>query len=64
MVEIAPRRKEADEEVEVCFDGEQSFQMKASDKIVIRRGESRTKILKLGKLSFLEIWRKKMQGYT
>lgn len=64
VVEIGSRRMEADEEAEVSFDGDQPLQLAVGDKIVIRRAKMRTRILKLSKLSFLEILRKKMQEYT
>lgn len=63
-VEIGTRRMESDEEAEVSFDGDSSFRLAVGDKIVIRRAKTNTKILKLSKLSFLEILRKKMQEYT
>lgn len=64
VVEIGSRRMEADEEVEVSFDGDSSFRLAVGDKIVIQRARTNTRILKLSKLSFLEILRKKMQEYT
>ena len=63
-VEIGSRRMEADEEVEVSFDGDETFRLAVGDKIVICRARTSTHILKLSKRSFLEILRKKMQEYT
>lgn len=64
MVEIGTRRLESDEAVEVSFDGDAVFKLAVGDRIVIKRAKTNTKILKLSKLSFLEILRKKMQEYT
>ena len=61
-VEIASRRTEIDEEAEVSFDGDQIFRLGVGDRIVVQRSKMHTRILKLNKLSFLEILRKKMQG--
>ncbi len=61
-VEIASRRTEIDEEAEVSFDGDQIFRLGVGDRIVVQRSRMHTRILKLNKLSFLEILRKKMQG--
>ncbi|MFP3154561.1 NAD(+)/NADH kinase [Lachnospiraceae bacterium ZAX-1] len=49
---------------EVSFDGNQPERLAVGDKIVIKRAKANTQILKLSKLSFLDILRKKMQGYT
>lgn len=64
VVEIGSRNGEAEEEVEVSFDGDQSSRLAAGDKIVICRARTSTRILKLSSLSFLEILRKKMQEYS
>lgn len=64
VVEIGSRRPESDEEVEVSFDGDQSFRLSVGDKIYICKAKAKTRILKLSKRSFLEILRKKMQEYT
>ncbi len=60
-VEIGARSEEGTEEVEVSFDGDQVIRLSAGDRIVIQRAKARTRILKLNKLSFLEILRRKMQ---
>lgn len=62
VVEIGSRRTETDEEAEVNFDGDQTFRLGVGDRIVVQRARMHTRILKLSKLSFLEILRKKMQG--
>ena len=50
------------EEAAVAFDGERSVSVKTGDKIVIRKAEDTTRLLKLSQDSFLEILRKKMKG--
>ena len=63
VVEIGARRREGDEQVVVSFDGDHHAQLDVGDRIVIRQAQEDCWILKLGKLSFLEILRKKMQTY-
>ena len=63
VVEIGARRREGDEQVVVSFDGDQHARLDVGDRIVIRQAQEECRILKLGKLSFLEILRKKMQTY-
>lgn len=63
VVEIGARRREGDEQVVVSFDGDYYAQLDVGDRIVIRQAQEDCRILKLGKLSFLEILRKKMQTY-
>ncbi len=63
MIEIGSRRSEKDEQVEVSFDGDNNVQLEVGDRIVIHRAEAYTNILKISKVSFLEILRKKMQTY-
>lgn len=63
VVEIGARRHEGDEQVVVSFDGDYHAQLDVGDRIVIRQAQEDCRILKLGKLSFLEILRKKMQTY-
>ena len=46
---------------EVSFDGDYPIKLGFGDKIVIKKAEQATNILKLSKLSFLEILSKKMQ---
>lgn len=64
MIEIGTRRSEKDEQVEVSFDGDRSMKLMVGDRIVVHRAEVSTSILRLSKMSFLEILRKKMQNYT
>ena len=64
VIEIGQRRREKDEEVEVSFDGGNAVKLEVGDRIVVHRAETSTKILKLSKISFLEIMRKKMHTFT
>ena len=63
-IELSQRRSEKDEQAEVSFDGDHSIRLNVGDRIVIHRAQVSAKILKLSKISFLEILRKKMQTYT
>ncbi|MGN0484519.1 MAG: NAD(+)/NADH kinase [Lachnospiraceae bacterium] len=64
VIEIGTRRPEKDEVVEVSFDGDSAVKLEVGDRIVVRRAKERVRILKLSKISFLEILRKKMQAYS
>ena len=50
-------------QAEVNFDGECALSLSPGDSITIRASEQRTKIMKLSKISFLEILRRKMRGF-
>lgn len=63
VVEIGARRREGDEQVVVSIDGDYHAKLDVGDRIVIRQAQEDCRILKLGKLSFFEILRKKMQTY-
>ena len=63
VVEIGSRRREGDEQVGVSIDGDHHADLAVGDRIVIHQAKEDCRILKLGKLSFLEILRKKMQTY-
>lgn len=60
-VMLSKRRPELDEEAEVSFDGDRFIRMKVGDRLTVKRAEETARILKLNKLSFLQILRKKMQ---
>lgn len=60
-IELVQRRAEKDEIAEVSFDGDRIIHMRVGDKILVRKAEKSTKILKLNRVSFLQILRKKMQ---
>ena len=61
-IEIGARNEE-NETAEVSFDGDYTIRLGVGDKIIVRKAKSATNILKLSKLSFLEILSKKMQTY-
>lgn len=63
-IELCGRHSQKDEKVEVNFDGEQVVELSVGDSITIHVSHRKTKILKLSKISFLEILRKKMQLYS
>ncbi len=63
VVEIGARRCEADEQVVVSIDGDYYASLEVGDRITISQAKADCRILTLGKLSFLEILRKKMQSY-
>lgn len=62
MIELGEGRDGGMEEAIVSFDGEQNVAVSTGSRIVIRKAEDTTKLLKLSKVSFLEILRKKMKG--
>ena len=62
MIEIGEGRNGSREEVYVTFDGADRIIMETGAKIMVRRADDRTKILKLNKVSFLETLRRKMKG--
>lgn len=63
VVEVESRRVQRDETVEVSFDGDHGCWLNVGECIRIRRAEESAKILKISKVSFLEILRKKMQTF-
>ncbi len=64
VIEVGQRRSEKDEKVEVSFDGDNPVHLEVGDRIVIHRAKTNTQILKLSRISFLEILRKKMHTYA
>ena len=60
-VELRSRQPQKKQRVVVNFDGEPAVELSPGESITIRASEHKTKIIKLSKLSFLEILRKKMQ---
>lgn len=62
-IEIAERSHEAEVYAEVSFDGDKPIQVHIGDKVLVKKAQHSTNILKLSKLSFLEILSKKMQAY-
>ncbi len=59
-VEIAPGREGRKQDIEVSFDGSHKVTLVTGDRIRITQASKKTKILKLNKVSFLEVLHKKM----
>lgn len=64
VVELAERRVEQDETVEVSFDGDNAVKLEVKDRFVIRKAKETARICKISNESFLEILSKKMRTYT
>lgn len=62
VVQIGMGRNGREEEVFATFDGADVVEMRTGDRILVRRSEHVTKLMKLSKVSFLEIMRRKMKG--
>lgn len=60
-IELAARRPERDETAYVSFDGDRIIHMKVGDKILVKKAATSTEILKLNRVSFLQILRRKMR---
>ncbi len=61
-IEIRTRDEGQGADVEVSFDGQAVGILRQGEKILIKKAQVRTKILKLNRMSFLERLRKKLQG--
>ena len=61
-IEIGPGKDGMIEEAGVSFDGDRNIEVHTGDRIRIEKAKDTTKLLKLSKVSFLEILRKKMKG--
>lgn len=59
-IEIGPGRKREKEEAAAVFDGDIEVLMETGDRILIHKAERKTKIVKISKISFLEVLRRKM----
>ncbi len=57
---LAKRRVEEDEEAEVAFDGDRFSYLRVGEKIRVQKADISAKILRLDRLSFLQILRKKI----
>lgn len=62
VIEIGVGRNGREEEVFVFFDGEDMVELRTGDKVNIKRSRHVTKLIKLNKVSFLEILHRKMKG--
>lgn len=61
VVELAERRSQQDETVEVSFDGDNAVKLEVGDRFVIRKAKETARICKISNESFLEILSKKMR---
>ncbi|MCI7813701.1 MAG: NAD(+)/NADH kinase [Lachnospiraceae bacterium] len=59
-IEIGNRKGELEDEAEATFDGDTSVKLKSSDKIVIRKSEKSTRMIKINQINFVEVLRNKM----
>lgn len=64
VVEIAKRRYQRDELVEVSYDGDGAGKLSVGDRLIVRRAKETVRICKLSRKSFLELLSRKMQVYT
>ena len=62
VLEVCEGRDGDIEEAVVSFDGVEDIIVHTGDRIQIRKAEATVKLIKLSKISFLEIMRKKMKG--
>ena len=62
QIEIGEGRRGTDEEVYISFDGTDPREIATGQTVTIRRSAMITKLMKLSKVSFLEILRRKMKG--
>lgn len=61
-IEVGGGRQERNDRIGISFDGENNVEMHMGDRLVIRKADAKPKLLKLSKVSFLEILRSKMKG--
>lgn len=62
VIEIGEGRNGREEEVFVTFDGADVVELRTGDKVTITKSQHETKLMKLSKVSFLEILLRKMKG--
>ena len=62
VIEIGKGRNGSTEEVSVAFDGADMVTLFTGDKVRVHKAAASTRIMKLSKVSFLEILRRKMKG--
>lgn len=62
MIEIGKARDGSVEEVGISFDGDRNLVVHTGDRLVIKRADDTTQLVKLSRDSFLETLRKKMKG--
>ena len=61
-MEIGQGRRKLEENAVASFDGDTTIPMVTGDRIVIRKAEVSTRIVKLSNLSFVEVLRQKMSN--
>lgn len=61
-IELGSRREGVYEEAVIAFDGTDISRIHTGERIVIRKAEETTKLMKLNRISFLETLRRKMKG--
>ncbi len=61
-IEIAPGRDKTIQTVEVDFDGSSRQILSSGDRVEIRRADRKTRIVKINKISFLEILHRKLSN--
>ncbi len=62
VIEIGKGRGGGTEEVFTTFDGADVVSLKTGDRVTVRKAEAATKLIRLSRMSFLEILRRKMKG--
>ena len=62
VIEIGEGRNGSKEEVLATIDGADTLTLSTGEKVMVRKADAETKLIKLNKLSFLEILRRKMKG--
>ena len=62
VIRVGEGRNGTTEEVLVAYDGADTVTLFTGDSVTIRKADAVTKIMKLSKVSFLEILRRKMKG--
>ena len=62
VIEIGENKRGTVQEVEACFDGSVKMEMRAGDRMEIRRARKVTEMLKLSQDSFVEVLHKKMDA--
>lgn len=62
-IELRGRQPQKDERAQVSVDGERALELLAGESITIWASGQTARIIRLSRISFLEILRRKMQGY-
>jgi NAD+ kinase len=63
VIEVLKMRKAQKDEAIVNFDGQPGIQLSAGDRIVVKKADSVTKMLKLFDVSFYEVLREKIANH-